>query len=424
MQGLLYPAYQKFYSALSSLERFGKESNFFDNISCLDNFFSEYRNVTFVVQSQLKHTEHFEKYIKNRDLYLKDHWFVTKRNETVKQTPFQLQKIVKISVYIPFGEITIVERQFTVEDDIPIDSLKKDIEEFFKVFSDEEIFFSVAYCFYEVGSNDDLFSRIFTGISSMNTFLESLNREIGEDSPLIEQLKQKIDKLVFPNVPRDFLLTDDYVYYKDNNEFERAGRLAFMLSLDGKKMFSRRPLKEMTGEDPLNYDGTAFGKFTLMHVLIRSTKADEDIMPAIMIIYGDDTYDLDVFHADIKTTVYRKINETAKIIENEDVREVCFMSLYAVYRPGQDVAKKSKERVLAATEDVLVVASVNFKLEEKEYVFEGNRMQDPHYVGHIMKEGLSTHLNASRLNMFPIYQAFKTKSMKTKTEENDSYFAA
>ena len=30
MSGLLYPAYQKFYSALSNLERFNKESNFFD----------------------------------------------------------------------------------------------------------------------------------------------------------------------------------------------------------------------------------------------------------------------------------------------------------------------------------------------------------------------------------------------------------
>ena len=41
MAGLLYPAYQKFYSALSCLERFEKEQNFFDNISSLDNFFAE-----------------------------------------------------------------------------------------------------------------------------------------------------------------------------------------------------------------------------------------------------------------------------------------------------------------------------------------------------------------------------------------------
>lgn len=50
MPGILFPAYQKFYSAVSCLERFDKEQNFFDNISSLDNFFAEYtvRQVCFM----------------------------------------------------------------------------------------------------------------------------------------------------------------------------------------------------------------------------------------------------------------------------------------------------------------------------------------------------------------------------------------
>lgn len=69
MPALLFPAYQKFYSAISSLERFEKEQNFFDNISCLDNFFAEYRNITFTVQAALKHTEYFSSYEENRNKY-------------------------------------------------------------------------------------------------------------------------------------------------------------------------------------------------------------------------------------------------------------------------------------------------------------------------------------------------------------------
>jgi hypothetical protein len=38
-RGLLYPALHKFYSSLSSLEKFEKGTNFFDNITYLDNFF-------------------------------------------------------------------------------------------------------------------------------------------------------------------------------------------------------------------------------------------------------------------------------------------------------------------------------------------------------------------------------------------------
>lgn len=82
MPGLLLSAYQKLYSALSNLERFDKEANFFDNISAIDNFFNEYRNITFVMQASLKHTDFFGAYERNRDLYLTDHWFVEKRNET------------------------------------------------------------------------------------------------------------------------------------------------------------------------------------------------------------------------------------------------------------------------------------------------------------------------------------------------------
>ena len=45
MDDKLFPAYQKFYSALNCMERFNKEQDFFDNISALDSFFSEYRNL-------------------------------------------------------------------------------------------------------------------------------------------------------------------------------------------------------------------------------------------------------------------------------------------------------------------------------------------------------------------------------------------
>lgn len=409
MPGLLYPAYQKLYSALSSLERFRKESDFYDNISCLDTFFTEYRNVTFVIQSQLKHTEFFEEYKKNRDRYLTDHWFVEKRNETTKQQPFRLQKTVTISVYTPSEEITIAQKQFSVENDIPLFSLRNEIQHFFNDFLDEEIFFSIVYSFSEDDGETDLFGRIFTGISAMKCLLYTLNSEIGDECTLCNQLRQKIDRMTFTNVPRDFLLTDDYVYYKRNNEFEKAGRFAVMLYRDEGKMISRRPLEEMTNADYFNYDGTAFGKFSLMHALLKSMQPDGDIMPAIMVVYGDDTYDLDVFHADIKTTVYRKINEVAKLIESEDVKEVCFMSLYTVFPLEKGVPVYSKERLQSAVSDILVVSSIDYKLNEKEYVFDGNLMANPQYIGYMMKNGLKNRLYASKTNMLPVWRAFKNK---------------
>lgn len=62
MSGLLYPAYQKFYSAISCLNRFCKEQDFFQNIASLDTFFSEYRSITLVMQKSLAHTQHINTY--------------------------------------------------------------------------------------------------------------------------------------------------------------------------------------------------------------------------------------------------------------------------------------------------------------------------------------------------------------------------
>ena len=409
MHGLLYPAYQKFYSALSSLERFRKEANFFDNISCLDTFFSEYRNVTFVIQSQLKHTEYFEKYEKNKDEYLTDHWFVEKRNETTKQQPLCIQKRITICVYTPSEEIMTMEKRFTIEDDVPFDSLKDEIKGFFNDLLTDEVFFSTEYFFTENGSETDLFGKIITGISAMKSFLETLSKDIGEQCDLCKELKGRIDRMIIAYAPRDFLFTDDYVYYKSNNEFERASRVAMMFPQNGEKMASRCPSNEFFKSNQLDYDGTLFGKFTLMHVVIRAVNPDADIMPAIMVVFGDNTIHFDVFHADLKTTLYRKLNEIAKVIEKEDVIEVCFMSLYAVCPIDGEVPVHSKERIKTAISDILVISSIDCSLNEKEYVFDGNNISDPQYTGYILKNGLKNRLDASRINMLPVWRAFKEK---------------
>lgn len=67
MPGILFSPFQKFYSALSCLERFNKEKDFFENISSIDGFFSEFRNVTFVLQKSIAHTEYVSLYEENRE---------------------------------------------------------------------------------------------------------------------------------------------------------------------------------------------------------------------------------------------------------------------------------------------------------------------------------------------------------------------
>lgn len=416
MAGLLFPAFQKFYSALSNLERFNQEANFFDNISCIDSFFSEYRNITFTIQNSLKHTDYFSIYEKNRDKYLTDHWFVEKRNETIKQKPFQLVKEITTTIYLPFDGFSVDKRVFTVENDIPLESLFADFEQLLSGFELPEIMFSVSVFFHESGSDLDLLKKLFSGIYSMQLFMDNMEKDIGEDCQLCSQIKEKIDKMSILKMPLDFLLVTDYVYYKDSKHFERGERMSAFLLSEGKSAMRGLPLSSLTESDNLNYDGTPFGNFSLMHAVIQSLNPDTDIMPTFFIIYGDETYDIDTFHANIKTTFYRKINEIAERIEKENIIEVCYTSLYAVVPLEEDVPVLSKERVKTSIKDILVCASIDENLMEQEYVFERDKITSPSYVGYVLRNEKRTELLESRVNMFPIWRAFKTKLEKSENQ--------
>ncbi len=415
MPGLLFPAYQKFYSALTCLERFDKEKNFFDNISSLDNFFAEYRNITFAIQSAIRHTVHFAVYEANREKYL-DHWFVDKRNETTKQQPFQLVKQIDISIYLPDDSLSVCSRSFTVEDDVPMESLNDELKGLLAEVSPYEVCFSAKFSFYEKGTSLDLWDKLVAGIASMVDFMDFMYKEVDEDCRLCNELREKIHKSKFAAVPKDFWLVNDYTYYPQKDEFERAGRLALVLSADGQKVASRSPIQNLTKAEHLNYDGTPFGTFVLMHALIRAIRPGVDIMPVLLVVYNDDTYDMDAFHADMKTTVYRKINEVAERVSSDDIRQVCFMTLYACIPNTGDIPKTSRERLAISTTDVLVFASVDRDLEEMEYAFDGAAMVDMEYVARVMKYGRKNQLDTSRLNMTPIIEAFKAKSGTSSSE--------
>ena len=104
MDDLLLPAYQKLYAALQSLERFSKGHDLFENIACIDSFLSEFRNVTFVLQKSLAHTEYGVLYEALRDKHLKNDdckWLVDKRNEVLKEKPFNLEKSLVLTLYHP-----------------------------------------------------------------------------------------------------------------------------------------------------------------------------------------------------------------------------------------------------------------------------------------------------------------------------------
>lgn len=403
MPGLLYPAYQKFYSAICSLKRFSAENNFFDNISSLDTFFSEYRSTTLVMQKSLAHTPHLATYEKI-SAGIWDPFFNTQRVKTVHSHPIEFTKGIDITVYFPSAGVSVISQSFTVENDIPLNSLIDLLKEFFKAINPIEVFFSAKFSFIEKDTNIDLWDKLTNGIATMQKFMDTMYTEIGEECILCEKLRTEIDKAGFSLLPKDFFLVSDYAYYPQKEEFEHAGRIAMVMQGMGGKTMARRDIKSFVKSFALNSEGSPFEKFVLIHAIMRNV----NIMPAIMIVYDDGTYDFDAFHADIKTTVYRKINEVAQRISTEGIQEVYFMTAYLYCKNTEkNLYLTSKERAANAISECLAFMKVDKDLNEIEFVFDGEFINDMNYIVHQMQSGKKDKLDFGADNMLPIIEEFK-----------------
>src|SRR5699024_11087009 len=116
----LCPIYQKFYNSLKSINELKTTNSFFDNIASVDNFFLEFRNITFVLQKQLQTEEEKIVYHELKSKYLENDsmkWFVEKRNEVSKEKSFELKKKFIVDIYCIKNEKNIISETITIEND-------------------------------------------------------------------------------------------------------------------------------------------------------------------------------------------------------------------------------------------------------------------------------------------------------------------
>ena len=333
MGDLLLPAYQKLYAALQSLERFSKGQDLFENIACIDSFLSEFRNVTFVLQKSLAHTEYISEYTILRDKYLKKEdcsWLVEKRNQITKEEPFNLEKSFILTLYLPNGAGVFPTDPYTIEDEADYSSIIEMVKRVIEGIPSIEVFFSVEFVYREIDSERNLFGTIDHGINAIMTLLEELNRTIGgKVSKTRELVVEKINDLHFHKAPKDFWFIDDYVFYRKDHVFEKGTRCEMIMPYNSE--FSYKVLCNMVGiKNEGNYVEETFRAFELMH--IATFTIQKKLMPTIMTLKEDGTVALVSYDASIKTTTYRKIKEIARDIRNGApivaVFHVCEMLLY------------------------------------------------------------------------------------------------
>lgn len=405
MEELMYPAYQKFYSALKCLEEFNVNNDFFDNISSLDTFFSEYRNVTFVLQKSLSHTTYIEDYKKiSEGIWNK--FFNDQRAKVIHEHPVEIFKIIEVTVYYPDQGTKIKVDTFTVECDKTLATILDELKELFNFIEMNEVFFSVKYHFIEKDSGFDLWKVVIPGLRTIEELLDAMYVKIGEHGSLCEQLRINIEKMKIMTVPNDLLMVDDYVYDKQELKFEKANIIQMA---PGKSYETDRfPLDTFYKAPNVSPQFSAFKNFVMMNINIHSI----DLMPTIMIVYKDNTFTIKSFHSNLKTTFYRKINETSEEITVGNVKEVYVMNSYTkVLINKKRFSKKTKKKKTHI--HFLVFMMVDEELNEKEYVFDGKRLKDIQYLSFEFTHGEKKFLDVGINNMKPIVEAFQRLSKQS-----------
>lgn len=320
---LLAPALQKFYSALKSIERFSVEKGFFDNISSIDVFLSEFRSVTFALQTSLGRKDHPD-YIRNRDgILVKDvlvaKWLNNQRAITIHQHPFDLKKILRVVVYDSGNAVEVKRYEQTLEQEDNFGDYLQIIKNSFLAIHSTEVYFSAQYLFVDKDDSSErsVFDYIDSGIVVMWQFLHAMRADLKDESDIANKLMVQIDDLMKIIPQRWVMDVIDYCYYAKSDTFEKGESFTFV------QPDIPVPVNLFLGQvqQMSSTVKTFFDAFIYLHMLIY-IQQNHHIMSTFFIENADGTYRMISFLASLRTTMYRYINRVANMVSNDSVVNV------------------------------------------------------------------------------------------------------
>lgn len=414
---ILIPAAQKLYSALVNLEKFSRHNDFFDNVASLDSFLSEYRNVTFVLQKSLAHANQSESYERLRDKFLLGNigkWLKDKRNEVTKEHPFQLVKLVDITIYDSVEPTKLTTKQFTAEDDEDYSTIIEKIHEFLKVLPRRETSFSIEYIYKEKGTDDNLFDKLFIGIEMMLNFFKALREEINDQSKVFQDIMEKISNLKILHLNTKDIFVEDLVYYKSSDKIEHGWRVELRMP------DIKFPLDKMPGVDfslqgygldvEVNETHELFLK--ILHFYIFLFIHQRHIMTTIFIVHHDMQANILSFDASIRSTFYRKIKDISEKIKNDrDIISIFIIHECWSYPYKPEILYKNYEERVATENPISTFAGhmINENLEIYSYHFEEEKLKSHEYIINTINETAKMKLTTPPIFMTPIFNAFNSR---------------
>lgn len=362
---IMCASYQKFYSALKNLSDFIKAEEFCDVVSSIDSFFSEFRNIIFVLQKSLDSSKNKKIYKQLRDQYLTSDelkWLNDKRAEIIHQNPFKLNKQIMVNVYFYGNSNEIIKHNYTYENWENAKQLENEIKEKLKKFKAPEIYLSIIIRFTENGKEINIIDLIKHGIADMNSFLTQFKLSTNTNCLKCENMELKISEKIKEIYIYELCLERDYEYIPSTNLLEPKSR-AKMLGLNNN-------INKKEEKIPINnnfFQGNnlkdMFKDFISHHILIYKLQK-QHIMPTMFIFYKDKTFKINSFLAESKATFYREINTIATQIEREHIIGIFVVWESYVLPTNINFNERYEERVKHLEKTILCFYYIDKSLEE------------------------------------------------------------
>ena len=407
----MFSSFQKFYSALNNINRFRLENNSFENTSYLDNFFSEFRNITFVLQKSIPdgnknifYKELSEQYFSSEEMK----WFVTKRNDETHIKPTSFIRVFNIEVY-GFSSIITKQSIFYDENDHPQQDINKAIILLLEPIQETvEINFSVKHMITETANPKvkDMLVLIRNGIRTMWAFLDLMRNKLEDNSPNLQRIEGEIKKLLPLALNSDLIFTLDCTYDVKEEMIKTATRGMAFFDFENKKQQLKSMNFSFLDQSPnIDSDIELYNYFVLLHLSMYFSGC-RDLMSTFFIIFKDKTFILHSFFSSQRSTTYRMINEIANMIREENIRAVIFLWEGLQYDEGQYsslVNQTYDNRKKHAKNDIVNIELISSK-KIRSLSFNPEQLSDQSYLSSILNKDKE---NQTSLFLYPIVDAFK-----------------
>lgn len=328
MDERMQKVYQKFYSSINLLSKVTSNGDYIDNISYIDSFLSEFRNITFVLQKQFSDKKSKDIYKEMRDAYLvndeKLNKLVDFRDEIIHERPFDLKVNVVCSIYL--GKVLKYGVMSCNADDklIKRSVIERKINNSLRGIKTTapEINFTYEVEFISDSTKIDIINLSEYGINKMFDFLNDFERRIygNNDNSMI--IKEKISKKIIDVFSNKLNFSINGVYLVQQKKINTSFSKARLITVDKNKKPSIGIGKTKLEKDNLMFKGNTlvekFKSFVMSHLAIFSFT--KDLAPVFAIIYDDEECEMICNLAYSKADLYETINTVVDKIKNDNVQ--------------------------------------------------------------------------------------------------------